>query len=64
MQCTKMHHEKYDITTMLIYASFVPNTKQQQTAVSDTRLLLISHPAEGRRLSWPKHTVSQQFAGK
>jgi len=25
-------------------------------------LLLISRPAEGRRLSWPEHTVSQQLA--
>jgi len=25
------------------------------------KLLLISRPAEGRRLSWPEHTVGQQL---
>ena len=27
-------------------------------------LLLISHPAEGRRLSWPEHTVGSQFTAE
>ena len=38
-----------------------PN-QPHQAFTPQPQLLLISRPAEGRRLSWPEHTVGQQLA--